>query len=136
MKRILQDICCVWERIPKFIIRYLMYAEIDFGSHTSKVGDTAIHAATSKGNRHIVESLLDAGADPDTVFVVCEIRGFVCFTMQQQGTSPLLFSIIRNRHDIAFTLLEHGADVNCGILVEFFRYYCWVTNGRRMVSHL
>ncbi len=71
---------------------------------SNETGDTALHHAAQHGHLHIVQALLDAGADPDAV------RG--------DGYRPIHLALMRNwivgapaedRVAIVDTLLAHGA---------------------------
>lgn len=62
--------------------------------------ETALQIAASEGNTRIVESLLDAGANPNLV--------------PAQGGSPIAISALGGHSDIVRLLLDAGADPNLG----------------------
>lgn len=60
-------------------------------------GNTALHYAAREGNIEVVEALLDAGADINSV-------------SGGDHTSPLLSATVNGHFDLAMRLLERGAD--------------------------
>ncbi len=73
-------------------------AQLDARSHTS--GATALHAAALQGNANLVDRLIAAGADPNT--------------LSHFGEVPLHNAVAFGQFDAVQVLLDQGADPNLG----------------------
>lgn len=78
-------------------VREMVKEETPVRVNLSEV-DQMLHEATREGNVRKVKQLLETGANVDQV--------------NEQGLTPLHWSALNGRQDLALLLLEHGADIN------------------------
>jgi ankyrin repeat protein len=105
------------------VAKALIEAHADLKAH-SKQGFTAIHFAARRGDREMVQLLLDSGvnvniltqadqgAATNTTKRAVQIGGPK--TAGANGYTPLLVATVKGQVSLAIFLLEHGADPNIG----------------------
>jgi ankyrin repeat protein len=79
-------------------ISLLLERGVNVNAKEAKDGKTSLHCASIEGSNKCVKVLLDAGADPSCV------DNFKC--------SPLMYSILCSKYNVAECLINAGSDLN------------------------
>ena len=76
--------------------------------------ETPVLIATKRGNKEIVQELLNNHADPNMVRLrssieICEV--YLCDSSTQGNVAPMMIAINLGHKEIADLLSDHGADL-------------------------
>ncbi len=82
---------------------------LDHAAEPVRTGSRALRAAAARGNRDIIEPLLEHGAD-DPAFVAALLRCGARVDQRYNGATPLHYVVKAGFAQTIQVLLEHGAD--------------------------